>query len=192
MSPCVSDSCRILYNPHMPADDPFALFDLPRRFDLDRAALQRAYLQRTASLHPDRLSDPIEQAEAAEQAARLNAARAQLADDERRANVLLELLGGPPASGEKTLPDGFLMEMMEVRQEMEEVLETGSPEDRRQFEQWADEQRAAYLNAVRELFDSLDDPPDEAGLREIRVQLNALRYIERMIEQLDPSHEPPM
>jgi molecular chaperone HscB len=176
----------------MPVDDPFALLGLPRRFDVDHAALQHAYLTRTAPLHPDRHHDPIEQAEAAEQVARLNAARAALVDDERRANVLLALLGGPAASDDKSLPDGFLVDMMEVRQDMQSALETGSPDDRRRFERWAEEQRAARLDAIRALFARAGDPPDPDGLRDIRVELNALRYIERMIEQLDPAHQPPM
>jgi molecular chaperone HscB len=179
-----------LYNRRMPVDDPFALLGLPRRFDIDRAALQRAYLQKTALLHPDRLRDPIARMDAAEQVARLNAAHAALADDERRANVLLELLGGPAASEEKTLPNGFLMEMMEIRQEMEEAIATGSSGDRQRFEHWAGQQRRSYLEFIAAIFERLGEPPDRARLQEIRVQLNALRYIERMIEQLDPAHQP--
>jgi len=34
------------------------------------------------------------------------------------------------------------------------------------------------------------DPPDPALLGEIRTQLNAWRYIERLIEQLDPQYDP--
>jgi molecular chaperone HscB len=176
----------------MTASDPFELLDLPRRFELDRAALRSAYLQRAARLHPDRFRDPVERAEAARRAAELNDARAILADDERRANALLALLGGPDREDEKTLPDGFLMEIMDVRQEMEAALASGDPAERARFEAWAAEQRTERLEAIAGLFERALASPDQDLLAAIRVELNALRYIERMIEQLDPDHEPPM
>ena len=132
----------------MNMDDPFALFDLPRRFDIDREALQAAYLRKSAALHPDRFADPIEQAEAAERAAALNRARAVLIDDERRANALLALLGGPGNEDEKDLPDGFLMEIMEIRQTMEEILASGDAAKRRHFEEWADGEREALIEKI--------------------------------------------
>jgi len=183
----------------MNIDDPFALLDLPRRFEIDREALQAVYLRKSASLHPDRFADPIEQAEAAERAAALNRARAVLIDDERRANALLALLGGPGKEQEKDLPDGFLMEIMEIRQTMEEVLATGDTARRRDFEEWAEGERQALLEKIANLFERAapeDGHPaaaaagsaaDPALLREIRIELNALRYIERMIEQLGGS-----
>jgi len=177
----------------MPVDDPFALLDLPRRFDIDREALQAAYLRQSAALHPDRYFDPIEQAEAAERAAALNRARAELIDDERRANVLLALLGGPGKEQEKALPDGFLMEIMEIRQAMEEILATGDAAKRRDLEAWADHERHALLEKIVRLFRQAtadaSAPPAPGLLREIRIELNALRYIERMIEQLAPAEE---
>jgi molecular chaperone HscB len=178
----------------MNTDDPFALLDLPRRFVIDREALQAAYLRKAAALHPDRFSDPLEQAEAAERAAALNRARAVLMDDERRANALLELLGGPGKEQEKDLPDGFLMEIMEIRQTMEEILATGDAARRRELGQWADGEREARIEKIACLFDQATTPgsaaapgaPDPALLGAIRIELNALRYIERMIEQLVP------
>jgi len=192
----------------MNTDDPFALLDLPRRFEIDREALQAVYLRKSATLHPDRYSDPIEQAEAAERAAALNRARAVLIDDEQRANALLALLGGPGKEQEKDLPDGFLMAIMEIRQTMEEVLASGDAARQRDFEEWADDEREALLEKIASLFDQAapgsdgpggappggDGPAavvaasaaDPALLREIRIELNALRYVQRMIEQLAP------
>ena len=172
----------------MNIDDPFALLDLPRRFEIDLEALQAAYLRKSASLHPDRFTDPIEQAEAAERAAALNRARAVLIDDERRANALLALLGGPSKEEEKDLPDGFLMEIMEIRQTMEEVLASGDAAKRRHFEDWADGEREALIEKIADFFrqataeEGASPPADLLGA--IRIELNALRYIERMIEQL--------
>lgn len=172
-------------------DDPFALLGLARRFELNPADLQSAYLRRSAALHPDRLLDPLEQAQAAVEAARINDARAVLADGEQRANALLRLLGGPAKELDKSLPDGFLVEMLEVRQEMEQRLQTGDLAERQALEEWAQGQRAQFRKVVGDLFaavahDGSAQNPDV--LRQLRMQLNAWRYIERMIEQLDPDY----
>ncbi len=169
--------------------DPFELLGLPRRFDIDLKALQATYLRKSATLHPDRFTDPLEQADAAERAARLNDAKAVLADDERRANAMLLLLGGPDRDQLKDLPDGFLMDMMETRQEMEHAMASAHPAERKRMEDWAAQQRADYLQTLRDLFAKPGDPPAAEDLRSIRIELNALRYIERMIEQLDPGHK---
>ena len=42
---------------------------------------------------------------------------------------------------------------------------------------------------MTELFENVAANADAETLAGIRVQLNAWRYIERMIEQLDPAHE---
>lgn len=173
----------------MATDDPFALLGLERRFEIDQRRLQAAYLARAAALHPDRFSDPLAQAEAAERAAAVNDARAALSDPEARANVLLSLMGGPDKDVEKSLPDGFLIEIMETREAMAEALRGGDAEQGRHFQHWADEERTRRLETIGRLFDEAQGSADQARialLRAIRVELNALRYIERMIEQLDP------
>ena len=40
------------------------------------------------------------------------------------------------------------------------------------------------------MFQSLSSPPAAESLAEIRIRLNAWRYIERLIEQLDPGYDP--
>ena len=173
--------------PAMAASDPFAMLGLPRAFDIDRGALQAAYLRRSAALHPDRIADPIERDEAQRRAAALNDARAVLADDEQRANLLLSLLGGPAKEQDKSLPDGFLMDILEIRQEMETAIAGGEVAERERIERLANERRQQHIDAVRELFASIDNAssaPPATTRSTIRRELNAWRYIERMIEQL--------
>ena len=165
--------------------NPFAMLGLARAYSVDREAVERAYRTRLASAHPDAGSDSIGTDPAA-----LNRARATLLDDEQRAIALLGLLGGPDASSCRDLPDGFLMQMMVQRQEIEEAIESGGDAEREQWEQWGIEQRRAYHERIAEMFDSLSEDPRGDELRAIRVQLNAWRYIERLIEQLDPEYDP--
>lgn len=168
----------------MDTGDPFEILGLPRRFDLNEQALHRAWLARCAAVHPDRAADESDDGEAA---AELNRARATLADPERRANALLRLLGGPSKEENRSLPEGLLAEMLEVREEMETDLGAAGHEARRKWGAWADERKRAHIDRVGELFRG---PLNEEQFGAIRRELNAWRYIERMIEQLDPAYDP--
>jgi molecular chaperone HscB len=168
------------------SDDPFEVLGLAPRYDLDASAIQRAYLARAAAVHPDLVADD----EAQGGAAVLNKAKAMLVDPERRANALLTRLGGPGKSEDKSLPAGFLMSIMETREAVEEALASKDPAQRGRWEAWAQEQRGEYERRVVSLFAGVGDSRDPATLRAIRQELNAWRYIERLIEQLDPDYDP--
>jgi DnaJ-domain-containing protein 1 len=117
--------------------------------------------------------------------AELNAARATLANPESRAEALLSFAGGAPAGSERTLPEGFLSQMMELRESMEVDMASG---DARALDRWHDyvnERRAHFIAMLSTLF-STPSPLGAEQRREIRMQLNAWRYIERLIEQLEP------
>jgi molecular chaperone HscB len=167
-------------------EDPFEILGLPARFDLDRAAVERAYLPRSAAMHPDLASDP----EAPRRMAALNEARRVLEDPERRADALLRRLGGPSREQERGLPPGFLGGIMETRQEVEAAVTSGDAAARRRWQQWAELERGRAIEEVAVLFAALGPSPDPAALRRVRVRLNAWRYIERLIEQLDPNYDP--
>ena len=161
--------------------DPFETLGLPPAYRIDPAALQRAYLLKSASLHPDLADDPL----AAESSAALNRARQVLEDPEARADALLLRLGGPPREAERSLPDGFLAEIMSVREELQDAALSGDSAARHRLKQWADERRDAHIASVTRRFDALPPTPTPAHLRDIRRELNAWRYIERMLEQID-------
>jgi molecular chaperone HscB len=169
--------------PSTPAD-PFAALGLPRRFDVNLGALQRAWLAETARLHPDRLDAPPD---AAARLALLNESKCALEDPERRAAALHALLGGATKEQDKSLPDGFLMEMLELRQRMEEEVASEGDAARRRWEEWAAARRGEYIGRVGGMF---AHGADAAALKAIRLELNAWRYIERLIEQLDPQYDP--
>jgi len=171
---------------HSQSHNPFLMLGLETRFFLDSPTIERAYLTRLALVHPDSggdgSGDEID-------SAMLNRARSILLDHEKRAIALLDVLGGPNASTCKELPDGFLLEMMSRRQEIEEQI-AGGYEARARWERWARDERAVYCDQVGTLFEGLGDEPTDEQLVEIRVVLNAWRYIERLIEQLDPDYDP--
>lgn len=164
-------------------DDPFAMLGLPRSFDLERSEIRRAYLERVTPLQGGGDEGRI---------AELNRARAALEDHEQRANVLLEALGGPGREQDRTLPDGFLERMLEVNERVEAAVSgTDQPEIHRLLDE-AEARREGHIRRVGELFAGLAGPARggepgraEATLREVRRELNAWRYIERLIERLE-------
>ena len=165
-------------------DDPYELLGLEPMFELDAAAVQRDVRKRIARQHPDRITDPVERDDAVRRIAALNEALTRLLDDESRANLLLEKLGGPSAAEDRSLPPTFLMEILEIREDMETALSGGDPSERARVEDWAQAERTRLRDEVGALFARMQQG-ESLGV-DIRLQLNVWRYIERMIEQLDP------
>jgi molecular chaperone HscB len=116
-APLVCPSCAKLLPPH-PQVSPFALLEAPRRFHLDEAALERAWLMRSRVVHPDRTraKDAAERRAAAEQTAALNDAWRLLRVRFERAVVLVKGAGVV----EPKLGPAALMAFMEVREEAED------------------------------------------------------------------------
>lgn len=152
---------------------------------MDGAEIESAFLARLSGVHPDLAGE-----EASMDAAALTAARSTLADPEQRAVALLAALGGPSASADRSLPDGFLMEMMELREQVESELEAGGSGARDRWAGFAEARRRAHIGRVGAMFDALGDPASPNELGAIRRELNAWRYTERLIEQLDPAYDP--
>jgi len=167
--------------------DPFDILGLDVGYDIDDAALHRKFIEMSALHHPDRYTDPLEQVEAAEQAAAINEAYQVLSNPERRANTLLERFGGASKSDDKSLPPDLLMQMMEIREEQEEAQAANDTAKLEELADWARTQREEHLTRIAGHFRGIDPTvkPDEEVLKAIRLELNALRYFERMLEQID-------
>jgi molecular chaperone HscB len=160
--------------------DNFQRLGLPRRFDLDPAAIEREYLARSRALHPDyhRLGSSAEQAASTELSAGLNEAYTTLKEPFQRAEYLLKLEGGPSASDLKDVPPEFLEEMLELRMEIA-GLEPDSPQAAA-MEQQLGERRDALLAQVGTLLDG--DTPNR--LTETRRLLNATKYVRNLVRDL--------
>ena len=162
-------------------DDPFALFDTPKQFSIDEQELRQRFLKASAQMHPDRFPDPIEQAEAVDQMSRLTDAYRVLCDPESRARALLRLSGHETDSDKDKLPPDLLMDVMEVREEMEAAIEASNRGELDRLRTWANGQRDRYLKQLSTLLDGELDPKKAS---KARLELNALRYMERMLEQM--------
>lgn len=183
--------------------NPFEILGFTPSFSITPDQVQRAYLQRLTASHPDLSGQSAQTLDPAT----LNHARDTLFDDEARANLMLVHLGGPSPK-DHTLPDGFLMEMMQLRTQIEEELDPSNPDHaqaRTQWQAWANAERAQTIQTLTQIFKQLESPnpggsangstdastdsPEELK-QSIRTHLNAHRYTQRLIEQLDPTYDP--
>ncbi len=166
--------------------DYYERLGLPRRFSVDEAEVERRYLAQSRLLHPDfhgGASD-AEQATAIAQTATLNQAYTTLKDPFRRAEYLLSLLGGPTAGQEKSQDQSFLMQMMETREQMDEIRATGG--SLRELDADLVAQFSAVLADVGSRFAKIEsqESPPPADLVAIRRQLNAARTIQSLLRDL--------
>jgi molecular chaperone HscB len=169
--------------------DHFDRLGLPRRFLIDEAELERAYLARSRAIHPDYHlgASDAELSASLELSAALNEAYNTLRDPFSRADYLLTLEGGPAASEHKQLPGGFLAEMLEAREEVETARGDGAAVERlnqdfvRRAAAIRDEIAAAFAR-----YESLaPDDPDRANLRvQVRGLLNAAKYVRGLLRDL--------
>lgn len=165
-----------------PGDDPFDVLGIDPSFDIDLVSLKRRVRRQVAALHPDRFTDPLEVDHATRETARLNAAWKTIENEEHRANLLLVRLGGPAADQDHSLPGEFLQEMLSVRLELEEAIESCDAKALARLTDWSDTKQAELRERVRTgLFDLEQETADPAG---IRLDLNVWRYIQRMRDEL--------
>jgi molecular chaperone HscB len=160
-------------------DDPFALLGFAPAFDVDLAALERAFFERSKELHPDRVaSAPAAQRVAALSRARaLNDAYQLVKKPVPRAEYLLERAGVTIGDNERLDP-AFLMEILELREELAEARAAGNADLVATLQRAMQARRAQALAALPALFAAGD-------LASIKERLILLRYVNRYLEECD-------
>lgn len=109
----------------------FQLFDLPEQYQLDSAALRNTYRELQRKTHPDKFTDASqhEQMLAVQYAATINDAHDVLKSPLKRAIYMLKLRGiEMNEQGSAALDPEFLMEQMQLREELEQAAHAADPE----------------------------------------------------------------
>ena len=159
--------------------DAFGLLGLPARFDLDPQLIERAFFDRSKELHPDRFANApaAERVAALARATALNDAYKTLKKPIARAEYMLARAGVKIGDNERLDP-AFLMEILELREELAEARAAGRTSE---IERLCGTMQARRKTAV-EALPALFERDDLAGIKE---QLILLRYIERYLEECD-------
>ncbi len=181
------NACGRLLDP--PAElSPFALLGLEPGFALDERALEKR-LRATMRLgHPDAYAGaPAAVRESAERgSARLNGAYLTLADPPARADWLVTYLGGPSESQQRALPQQFLHEVLEWNELLEEAR-AGAREALEGLSALQSMLQARRTEALARVEQLLAPLPERGSprLSEVRSQLNAIRYFERTLSEIE-------
>lgn len=159
--------------------DDFELFGLPRRFQLDRAALDALWRALQAEVHPDRFAAQGQAAQrvAMQWAVRVNEAYQRLKDPLTRAAYLCELAGMPVDAHDNTaMPPAFLMQQMAWREALDEARSLD------EVEALAGEVAQRKQATLEQLARTLDERHDAAAAAD---QVRALMFVERFAEDVD-------
>lgn len=111
--------------------DYFALFQLPRAFDVDFDTLTARYRRLQQQAHPDRFRSAGERERrlAVQYSALVNEAFETLRTPVKRAQYLLRLAGVDASFENTTFNDpAFLMEQMMLREQLAELKQSATPE----------------------------------------------------------------
>ena len=167
------------------ADD-FTLLGLPRRFALERAALDARWKDLLREAHPDKFAvqGAAAQRVALQWSVRINEAYQRLKDPVRRAAYLCEL-GGVSIDAERNtaMPADFLMQQMQWRESLDDASAVA------ELEALHDEVAQARREALQACERAIDA---QSQLDVAAQQVRRLMFIERFLQdigqRLDQTH----
>ncbi|XP_023334505.1 iron-sulfur cluster co-chaperone protein HscB, mitochondrial-like isoform X1 [Eurytemora carolleeae] len=155
--------------------DYFSIFGLEKSFALDTAELSRVYKGLQRQLHPDRFSlKPEEEKDISEHwSSIVNNGYNWLLKPLPRALYLLELLGTPLEEGHIQIQSDFLMEMMELN---EDILSA----DKAEIISLGKEIRVR----LNEYIDKIETAFRDGNTEEARNEVAHMKYIANMLDKI--------
>ncbi len=169
-------------------DNYFDFFGLEITFGIDKATLKKQYFANTKAYHPDRYinASPQEQLAVLQKSTLNNTAYKTLKDDQKRLAYILTYFGKLGEGTSPQIPQQFLMEMMDIN---EEVMELRMDYDRDKYNQIKEEAEkiiAALQDNAKEILDS-DEPisAEDPRLDQALAYYLKSKYIRRLQENLD-------
>jgi len=183
-SPIVCQGCRALY-PLPETVDYFSLLALPRRYDLDEAALAERFVALSRNVHPDFFTGAGEKMSelATKLSAELNDAAHVLKDPVLRAGYLLVTCGGPSAAEDRTVPPDVLAAAMLLREEIEEAQAEKKEAELDRLRDAIGAARQKLLDEIAALARTLPDANSEDKTC-LRRAINSIKYYDNMLELL--------
>lgn len=166
--------------------DYFAFYRIPRQFFPDQRALRQAYLRISREAHPDFFTQSFshQRLKAEELSSLNNQAFATLSDWDARLAHLLMLEGVMPAEGEAQMSSDFLMDMMEIN---EQIMELHMDTDVDRVAVLREEilnREAGMLDEVKHVCNQYDKG-EETDLSAVSDYYLKRKYLRRILASLD-------
>lgn len=166
----------------------FELFGLPIQFELDGSLLSSQFRTLQKRFHPDNFATASERDRlmAVQQAAQINDAHQTLKDPIRRAEYLLSLQGIDMHAEQQTLQDPmFLMEQMELREELESVAQHAEPDVAlMDFDNKVSTMHRGYLSQLQQLLAQGEWLTAADQVRKLKFIAKLKYEVERVEDQL--------
>ena len=160
----------------------FELFGLPLQFQLDGSLLSSQFRDLQRQFHPDKFATASERDRllAVQKAAQINDAYQVLKNPVSRAEYLLVQHGEDIRGEQQTMQDPmFLMEQMELREELEDIADSSDPEDALfAFEGKVSKMYKQQLSAIQQELES------EAWL-EAADRVRKLKFIAKLKNEIE-------
>ncbi|WP_192821391.1 iron-sulfur cluster co-chaperone HscB C-terminal domain-containing protein [Rufibacter sp. LB8] len=168
----------------------FEFYQIPESFLPDEIAIQTKYYALSREFHPDfyTLEPQEKQQEILEKSTLNTNAYKTLSHVDRRMQYILEQHGLLEEGGQNDLPQDFLMEMMELN---EQLMDLEMDFDRLQFKVVADQTQEiegalkASIWPVLETYESLPPDSQKEALLQVKNYYLKQRYLLRIKESLN-------
>lgn len=166
--------------------DFFSLFDLPRQFQLDNAALDLRYRELQSQVHPDKFAhlNDAEKRQSLQWATRVNEGYQTLRDALKRGRYLLSLHGVDTQEEHNTaMPLDFLMQQMEWREGLQDAI---AAKDIDRLNALSDIARNETRKLQQQLAEQLDVTREfiAAG-----GTVRKLRFLEKLAEEIADAYD---
>lgn len=154
----------------------FELFDLPVSFKVDKTKLAQKYFELQKKYHPDFFTQGTEheQQEALEISSQLNKALKILRNEDETIKYVLHLKGLLEEEEKYQLPPAFLMEMMELNEELSE----NSAQQINKLEK-------EFYTQVKHIIENYDDSTTTtAALLKVKEYYYKKKYLQRILDRI--------
>lgn len=167
----------------------FELYDLPISFNPDQDAIRQKFYALSKKYHPDFYINESQekQDEVLELSTLNNKAFQVLKDDQKRLHYILELKGHLVEGENYSLPQAFLMEMMEVNELLMELEFEPDDTKRKSLVNQISDIENSLTNALKTLtssYDTGDATEQENSLKAIKDIYYRNKYLLRIKENL--------
>lgn len=173
------------------ADNYFSLLGLPVSFDVDKAKLVQNYHEIQKSIHPDKFANAtaLERRLSVQKAAQINDALETLKNPIQCSIYLLSLYGIELGANDSNIDPEFLMEQMELRENLSEVGDKDDPLS--ELDNIMDDVSSRIKQAINVLgtlfqklsFNDEKVENDEHLLKEAKALVLKLQFLNRLQEE---------
>lgn len=166
----------------------FELFDLPPTFEVEQETLALRYRELQRAVHPDRFANASEQEKrlSVQQAAQINEAFQVLKSPLSRARYLLEINGLPLDDTDTRMDPAFLMEQMELREDLAGVR--GAEDPFSALNRVRDNIELKEREIIEALYQAFADGSEES-LKHAREQVRKMQFMQRVLGEVDELEE---